>query len=112
MQALYQATQTALESKLLDELSPAVPWALIEQFTKLVRESGSEAEREGAQAIADKLKELGIPHQVYNPDLFLSVPVKSSVLVNGKTIRAKSPAFSTTTGPQGLTGNLVAIPSL
>lgn len=112
MQALYQAAQTALETTLLDELSPEVPWALIERFTTLVRESGSEDERESARYIAARLKEFGVPHQVYEPDLFLSVPVKSSLLVDGKTIRAKSPAFSTTTGPKGVTGTLVSIPSL
>jgi hypothetical protein len=112
MQALYQAAQASLERTLLDELSPEVPWALIERFTTLVRESGSEDEREAARYITAQLKALGVPHEVYEPDLFLSVPVKSSLVVNGKTIRAKSPAFSASTGPGGLTGQLVSIPSL
>jgi hypothetical protein len=111
-EALYQAAQTTLEAALLDELSPEAPWALIERFTTLVRESGSEDEREAARYIAARLKEFGVPHQVYEPDLFLSVPVKSSLVVNGKTIRAKSPAFSASTGPGGVTGTLVSIPSL
>src|SRR5258707_12266153 len=102
MQTLYQAAQVSLESELLGELSPAVPWELVERFTTLVRESGSEDEREAARYMVARLKELGIPHQVYNPDLFLSVPAKSSLVVNGKTIRAKSPAFSTTTGSNGV----------
>jgi N-acetylated-alpha-linked acidic dipeptidase len=112
MQALYQAAQASLESTLLDELSPEVPWALIERFTTLVRESGSEDERESARYIIGQLKALGVPHEVYEPDLFLSVPVKSSLVVNGKTIRAKSPAFSANTSAGGLTGQLVSIPSL
>src|SRR5689334_5490515 len=109
MQTLYEAAQTSLESAILDDLSPNVPWALVERFTTLVRESGSEDERESARYMVARLKELGIPHQVYNPDLFLSVPVKSSLKVNGKTIRAKSPAFSASTGPKGVTGQLVSI---
>jgi hypothetical protein len=112
MQALYEATKAPVEETLLSELSIDAPWALIERFTTLVRESGSEDERIAARYIADRLKEFGVPHQVYEPDLFLSVPVKSSLVVGGKTIRAKSPAFSASTGPKGVTGQLVNIPSL
>ncbi|MBZ0300103.1 MAG: M28 family peptidase [Anaerolineae bacterium] len=111
MVALYEAKKASLEEAVLAELSPEVPWTLIERFTTLVRESGSEDEREAARYIAAQLEALGIPHKVYEPDLFLSVPVKSSLTVNGKVIRAKSPAFSITTGPQGLTGEVVYIPS-
>lgn len=112
MQALYEAVRASVEETLLSELSPDVPWALIERYTTLVRESGSEDERIAAQYIADRLNEFGVPHKVYEPDLFLSVPVKSSLVVNGKTIRAKSPAFSASTPPEGVTGELVNIPSL
>ena len=41
--------------------------------------------------MAARLKELGIPHKVYNPDLFLSVPVKSSLKVNGRRISFDCP---------------------
>lgn len=109
---LYEPVNASLEQALLDELAIDVPWALIERFTTLVRESGSEDERISAQYMVDQLKAFGVPHQVYEPELFLSVPVKSSLVVNGQTIRAKSPAFSASTPPEGLTGQLVAIPSL
>jgi len=111
MVALYNPTKASVEETLLNELSPDVPWALIERFTTLVRESGSDDEKEAAQYIVDQLKALGVPHEVYNPDLFLSVPVKSSLVVNGKTIRAKSPSFSISTGPEGVTGEVIYLPS-
>jgi N-acetylated-alpha-linked acidic dipeptidase len=111
MVALYDPTKASLEETLLDELSPEVPWALIERFTTLVRESGSDDEKEAAQYIVDQLKALGVPYKVYEPDLFLSVPVKSSLIVNGKAIRAKSPSFSISTGPEGVTGEVVYVPS-
>lgn len=111
MVALYNPTKASVEETLLNELSPDVPWALIERFTTLVRESGSDDEKEAAQYIVDELKALGVPHEVYNPDLFLSVPVKSSLVVNGKTIRAKSPSFSISTGPEGVTGEVIYLPS-
>ncbi|MEM6283488.1 MAG: M28 family metallopeptidase [Chloroflexota bacterium] len=102
----------SLEETLLEELSSEEPWALIERFTTLVRESASDDEREAAKYITDRLEALGVPHEVYEPELFLSIPVKSSLVVGGDTIRAKSPAFSTTTAPEGLTGKIVSIPSL
>lgn len=111
MVALYDPTKASLEETLLDELSPEVPWALIERFTTLVRESGSDDEKEAARYIVNQLKALGVAHKVYEPDLFLSVPVKSSLIVNGKAIRAKSPSFSISTGPEGVTGEVVYVPS-
>jgi hypothetical protein len=112
MPAVYEAAKVSFEEKLLTALSPDAPWALIERFTSLVRESGSEDERIAAQYISDQLKAFGVPYEVYTPDLFLSVPVKSRLVVGGKEVRAKSPAFSANTGPGGLTGPLVSIPSV
>jgi N-acetylated-alpha-linked acidic dipeptidase len=110
MKAIYEAQQASLEETLLADLSLDVPWSLIERFTTLVRESASEDERVAAKYITDKLAELGVPHKVYEPELFLSVPVKSRLLVGDQEIRAKSPAFSATTSPEGITGEVVSIP--
>jgi hypothetical protein len=107
MEALYQPAQASLEATMLAALSPEVPWALIERFTTLVRESGSEDERIGAQYISDCLSEFGVPHQVHRPELFLSVPVSASLEVGGKTLRAKTPSCSSSTGPAGVTGEVV-----
>src|SRR5215207_7381157 len=103
MTGLYDATREALEQNILDDLSSEAPWALIERFTTLVRESGSEDEREAGRYIAAQLEAFGVPYKVYEPELFLSVPVKSSLVVNGQTIRAKSPAFSISTPSEGVT---------
>lgn len=112
MAQAYAPSKASLEETLLNELSPDAPWSLIERFTTLVRESASEDERIAAQYIADQLTAFGVPHQVYEPDLFLSVPVKSSLKIGNKEYRAKSPAFSAITGEAGITGEIVAIPSL
>jgi N-acetylated-alpha-linked acidic dipeptidase len=111
MNAVYAPARASVEQTLLDELAPDVPWALIERFTTLVRESGSEDERIAAQYIADQLKQLGVPHTVHEPDMFLSVPVTSRLVVGGQEYRAKSPAFSASTGSEGLNGEIVYIPS-
>jgi len=102
----------AVEQRLLDEISIEEPWALIERFSTLVRESGSEDERTAAQYIADRLQALGVPHTVYQPELYLSVPRSASVTIEGgsRTIQAKAPSFSANTGPKGLTGELVYVP--
>jgi N-acetylated-alpha-linked acidic dipeptidase len=107
MESLYQPAKAALEEKLLGELSLDVPWALIERFTTLVRESGSEDERIAAQYISERLSDLGVPHQVHRPELFLSVPVSASLEVDGQPLRAKAPSCASTTGPAGVTGEVV-----
>ena len=91
MPAVYEAAKVSFEEKLLNALSLDAPWALIERFTSLVRESGSEDERIAAQYISDQLKAFGVPHEVYTPDLFLSVPVKSRLVVGGKSYARKAP---------------------
>ncbi len=109
MEALYTPAQKSLEDALLDELAIDVPWALIERFTTLVRESASEDERTAAAYIAEQLSSLGVPHTVYEPELFLSVPVSASLEYGGGQVRAKTPAFSTSTGPDGVTGEAVYV---
>ncbi|MEL7236976.1 MAG: peptidase M28, partial [Chloroflexota bacterium] len=73
-------TIAPVENSMLDALSSEEPWALIERFTTLVRESASDDEREAAKYIVDRLEALGVPHEVHEPELFLSVPVKSSLV--------------------------------
>ena len=107
MEKLYQPTAAAYEESLLQELAIDAPWSLIERFTTLVRESGSEDERIAAQYISDRLTEFGVPHQVHNPDLFLSVPISASLEVGGQTLRAKAPSCSASTGPAGIKGEVV-----
>ena len=109
MQTLYEAKQLDLEEKLLNDLSSNEPWALIERYTTLVRESSSDDERVAFEYIASRLKEFGVSHKVYTPELFLSVPVKSSLEFGGKTYRAKSPGFSITTPEGGITGEAIRI---
>lgn len=100
-----------VEEALLQDAGIDVPWALIERFATLVRESGSEDEREAARYVAAQLAEFGVPHQVYEPELFLSVPVSASLEAGGRQIRAKTPSFSASTGAEGVSGELVYVAS-
>ena len=67
--------------------------------------------REAAQYIAEQLDQFGMPYEVYDPDIFLSVPISASLEYEGKSIHAKPPAFSRPPGPQGLSGEAVYVPS-
>ena len=109
MQALYETKNGELEAGLLDALAPDEPWSMIERFTTLVRESSSEDERTAFNYIASRLSELGVPHTMHMPELFLSVPVKASLIAGGKSYRAKTPAFSITTPAGGVSGETVRI---
>ena len=109
MQALYETKNAALEEGLLDALSPAEPWALVERFTTLVRESSSDDERAAFDYIASRLSELGVPHTMHMPELFLSVPIQASLAVGEVTYRAKTPAFSISTPAGGISGECVRI---
>ena len=109
MQALYESKQAGLENTLLESLVPDEPWSLIERFTTLVRESSSDDERAAFQYIADRLSDLGVPHTMHMPELFLSVPVKSSLVAGSRSFRAKSPAFSISTPAKGISGETIHI---
>ena len=109
MQAIYESKNAALENALLDSLSPDEPWSMIERFTSLVRESSSEDERTAFNYLAERLSALGVPHKLHMPELFLSVPVRASLVVGGKSYRAKTPAFSISTPAGGVSGETVRI---
>ncbi len=101
---------TPTERALLSSLSLDVPWDVITTFSQIVRESASPEERRAFEYLAAYLKKWGIPFKFYEPQLFLSLPRKASVTVNGKVIRAKTPAMSASTGPAGLTAEVVYVP--
>jgi hypothetical protein len=90
------------------------PRALIHRFSTLVRESGSDDERTAAQEIAERLRSWGVPHTVYEPLLYLSVPQRASLDVLSPkrvTLRAKTPAFSRATNGEAVRGRVVYVPT-
>ena len=112
MQLSTAPARRDLEAALLEALSPAAPWSLIEHFAAAnwIRESGSEDERQAAQYISEQLTRFGVEHTVHTPELFLSVPLRSRLVAAGREFPAKSPAFSANTPPEGVTGEAVYIP--
>lgn len=108
--SLYAPHDPVLEKQLLDSLNLDFGWPLIERFSTLIRESGSEDERVAAEYLARQLSELGIPYQVHSPELFLSVPISASLGFDGSVVEAKACSFSSDTGPDGISGDFFYLP--
>jgi N-acetylated-alpha-linked acidic dipeptidase len=104
--------ESAVEKVLLDEISTEVPKAVLEQFSTLVRESGSEDERIASDFLVSSITKWGIPLKVHKPELYLSVPKGASLKVTSpveKEFRVKTPSFSVATGDAPLSGELVFV---
>lgn len=100
-----------LVDSLLADTSFDLGWSLIERFAVLVRESGSIDERAAAHFITSRLEVLGVPFELHEPELYLSVPRSASVDLDGTELAAKPPSFSASTGPKGLSAEAVHVPA-
>lgn len=110
------AALSPAERALVESITGDEAWRLVEHFATLNRESGSEDERRAARYIVERLREAGVPVEVYTPKLYLSLPRGAEVRVGADTgdspvIRAKTPSFSVSTGDAGRRGRLVYVPS-
>ncbi|MEO6445832.1 MAG: M28 family peptidase [Gemmatimonadaceae bacterium] len=94
----------ALASVSLDE-----PWSLIERFTTLKREHPSDVAT-AASEIVGRLTRLGVPVEVHQPRLFLSIPGEASIQAGDTRFRAKPMAMSHAY-PEGLTAPLAYVPA-
>ncbi|MGH7713067.1 MAG: M28 family peptidase, partial [Gemmatimonadaceae bacterium] len=96
--------RTTIDGITLDE-----PWSLITRFTTLRREHPDDV-RVAADEIVARLRRLGVPVDVHNPELFLSLPGQGSVRANGAAYRAKPMAMSVAY-PHGITAPLAYAPA-
>jgi N-acetylated-alpha-linked acidic dipeptidase len=65
------------ESELLSQVNVENEWRVLEKFSTLVRISGTEDEYRAADYIIKTLQSYGIPVNVYEPELFISIPKKA-----------------------------------
>ncbi len=93
---------------ILKEISLDAPWELVELFAKTPRWQPKDVNR-SADMIVKRLKAHGVPVEVYEPEIYLSVPFEASVTVGGKEMRAKPPAYSTST--EGVTAEIAYVPA-
>lgn len=104
-------TDKPVEQGILDDVSLDVPWSVVERFSDLVRSSGSAEERQAFEILMRHLEQWGVPHHLYEPEAFISIPLSASVRVEERTFRAKTPAMSVSTDGHEVTGELVYVPS-
>ncbi len=93
----------------IDNISIEAPWSLIEAFATQPREKPEDGNR-GAEMIAERLRRFGVPVTVYEPELYLSLPIAASVAAEGATYAAKPPAFSVS-APAGIEAPLLYVPT-
>ncbi|MBC7634479.1 MAG: M28 family peptidase, partial [Acetobacteraceae bacterium] len=62
----------------------------------------------GADAIVERLRAAGVPVEVHEPEIYLSIPYAASVTAGGTTYRAKPPS-SAMSVPGGRTGKLIML---
>ena len=75
---------TDAERRFLDAASLDLPWGLVEQFSTMPRWQPEDVNK-AADVIAERLCARGIPVEVHEPELFLSVPLSASVEADGVT---------------------------
>jgi N-acetylated-alpha-linked acidic dipeptidase len=84
---------TDQEKRVLADIEIEGPWSLIEAFSEMVREHPDDVNRAADVLVAD-LRGHGVPVTVHEPELFLSLPKRAEVRVEGASFRAKPPAGS------------------
>jgi N-acetylated-alpha-linked acidic dipeptidase len=92
--------QTVVDAVRLDDA-----WALVEELSTLVRDSGGEDERRAFDSIAARLAAWGVPHTLHRPEALISLPGRASVTVGGRRFEGKTPSMAAAT--EGLSGPLV-----
>jgi Iap family predicted aminopeptidase len=96
------------------EISPEEMNKILVPFDKLDRISGGEGEARAAALLAGALTRYGVPHRVHRFRAYLSWPVRAELRVlapEARTLKAVTPAFSASTGPDGLEGELLFVGS-
>lgn len=109
---LVDWTDEELERRLLDAVSLDVPWRIVEDFSSLVRASGSAEERQAFDLLRRHLDQWGVPYTLHEPEAFISLPESASVRVvaDGTIFRAKTPAMSVSTTPDEVEAELLYVP--
>ena len=96
-----------VEQGFLDGISLDLPWSLVETFATMHRWQPEDVNR-SADVIVQRLRGAGVPVEVHEPEIFLSIPQSASVTAAGRTMRAKPPSSSLSV-PGGRTAPLVKL---
>jgi N-acetylated-alpha-linked acidic dipeptidase len=102
-----KVTSVPREDQVVDAVRIDDAWALVEEFSTLVRDSGTEEERQAVERITRRLDAWGVPYTVHEPEVLISLPRGASLTVGGVEIQAKTPAMALSTPEEGLTAPIV-----
>jgi hypothetical protein len=102
-----KATSVPREDEVVEAVRVDDAWALVEEFSTLVRESGTDEEREAVGHITRRLDAWGVPYTVHEPELLISLPRGASLTAGGVEFRAKTPSMAVPTPEGGLTASIV-----
>ncbi|KKC38311.1 peptidase M28 [Devosia epidermidihirudinis] len=92
----------------VEQVNADAAWPLVEAFSTMPRWRPEDVEA-SAHDIARRLTALGVPVELLEASLYLSIPYEASVVAGGEAFAAKPPAYSITC-PDGLTGTLHHVP--
>ncbi|MBI3975235.1 MAG: M28 family peptidase, partial [Armatimonadetes bacterium] len=102
------------EELLTAAVSLDAPWALLERFSTLGRDSGGKAERQGVEYIRRQLKRWDVPHTLYEPECLISLPRRARLEVlapERRALTAKTPSMALSTGERWRRGTLIDVPA-
>jgi N-acetylated-alpha-linked acidic dipeptidase len=103
-----------LEKELLSQVSVDDGWEIVQKFNSIVRESGSQGERDAMALLTQKLASYGVDYKLHTPTLFVSLPRSASLQVlgpNGRALKVKTPSMSKSTAPGFVTAELTYVSS-
>jgi hypothetical protein len=95
------------EKRLLDSATIDHAWPLVELFSTIRREHPDDCNR-AAQHLIDRLKALGVPVKVHEPQLYLALPQGAHVDCEGRKLFAR-PAPLSKPAPDGVNAPLVFV---
>jgi N-acetylated-alpha-linked acidic dipeptidase len=104
---ITRTTSVPREQAVVDSVRVDDAWALVEAFSTLVRESGTEEERQAVELITERLSAWGIDYTVHEPELLISLPRGAALTVGDVTYGAKTPSMAVSTPEGGLTAPIV-----
>lgn len=95
------------ERRFIDAVNLDVPWDLVTTFSGMPRWRPEDVNR-GMDEVITRLRAAGVPVEVHEPEIYLSIPYSASVSAGGVTYRAKPPSNCPPV-PGGRTGKLVTL---
>jgi hypothetical protein len=99
------------EREVVEAVQVDEAWSLVEEFSTLMRNSGTEQERQAVRRITHRLDAWKIPYKLYEPELLISLPGPASLTVGDRSFRAKTPSMAKSTSPGGRTAPVLYQPS-